>query len=125
MIKAYQLYTGTDGNSYFRTGNISEMIITKAESIRFQESPAGSVYDWHPAPAMQFVINLTGTLEFTTFKGETFILKPGEILLAQDTTGTGHKWRILGTDPWKRAYVIFSPNTELSFVPEQPPVADV
>ncbi|QJD98106.1 hypothetical protein HH214_20610 [Mucilaginibacter robiniae] len=118
MIKAYQLYTDTDGHSYFRTGNISQTVISKAESIRFQESPPGSVYDWHPAPTQQFVINLCGTLEFTTFKGETFILKPGEVLLAQDTTGSGHKWRLIDDSPWQRAYVVFSPDTELSFVPQ-------
>jgi quercetin dioxygenase-like cupin family protein len=123
MIKAYQLYTDADGHSYFKTGNVSEAVITQAESIRFQESPPGSVYDWHPAPTMQFVINLRGTLEFTTFKGETFILKPGEVLIAQDTTGSGHKWRLLGADPWQRAYVVFNETTNINFVPEQ--VADV
>ncbi|WP_345955317.1 hypothetical protein [Mucilaginibacter sp. PAMB04168] len=123
MIKAYQLFTGPDGHSYFKMGNVSEAVITKAESIRFQESPPGSVYDWHPAPMMQFVINLRGTLEFTTFNGETFTLKPGEILIAQDTTGSGHKWRLLGADPWQRAYVVFDDTTDINFVPEQ--VADV
>jgi quercetin dioxygenase-like cupin family protein len=123
MIKAYRLYTADDGHSYFKTGNVSEAVITQAESIRFQESPPGSVYDWHPAPTMQFVINLKGSLEFTTFKGETFVLNPGEILIAQDTTGSGHKWRLLGSDPWQRAYVVFNETTDINFVPAQ--VADV
>lgn len=123
MIKAYQLYTGNDGHSYFKTGSVSEAVITRAESIRFQESPPGSVYDWHPAPTMQFVINLKGTLEFTTFLGNSFTLKSGEILLAQDTTGTGHKWRLLGADPWQRAYVVFSEATNINFVQQE--VADV
>jgi quercetin dioxygenase-like cupin family protein len=123
MIKAYQLYTAADGHSYFKAGNVTEAVITRAESIRFQESPPGSVYDWHPAPTMQFVINLRGTLEFTTYKGETFTLKPGEVLIALDTTGSGHKWRLLGEDPWQRAYVVFDSTTDINFIPEQ--VADV
>lgn len=123
MIKAYQLYTAADGHSYFKAGNVAEAVITRAESIRFQESPPGSVYDWHPAPTMQFVINLRGTLEFTTYKGETFTLKPGEVLIALDTTGSGHKWRLLGDDPWQRAYVVFDSTTDINFIPEQ--VADV
>lgn len=123
MIKAYQLYTAADGHSYFKAGNVAEAVITRAESIRFQESPSGSVYDWHPAPTMQFVINLRGTLEFTTYKGETFTLKPGEVLIALDTTGSGHKWRLLGEDPWQRAYVVFDSTTDINFIPEQ--VADV
>jgi quercetin dioxygenase-like cupin family protein len=124
MIKAIQLYTGPDGHSYFKTGNVSETVITQAESIRFQESPPGSVYDWHPAPAVQFVINLRGTLEFTTYQGETFLLQPGEILIAMDTTGTGHKWQLLGTDPWQRAYVVFNQSTGINFVADEK-VADV
>jgi quercetin dioxygenase-like cupin family protein len=123
MIKAYQLYTAADGHSYFKAGNVAEAVITRAESIRFQESPPGSVYDWHPAPTMQFVINLRGTLEFTTYRGETFTLKPGEVLIALDTTGSGHKWRLLGEDPWQRAYVVFDSATDINFIPEQ--VADV
>ncbi|MFD1255695.1 hypothetical protein ACFQ3S_02720 [Mucilaginibacter terrae] len=123
MIKAYQLYTAADGHSYFKAGNVAEAVITRAESIRFQESPPGSVYDWHPAPTMQFVINLRGTLEFTTYKGDTFTLKPGEVLIALDTTGSGHKWRLLGDDPWQRAYVVFDDTTDINFIPEQ--VADV
>jgi quercetin dioxygenase-like cupin family protein len=123
MIKAYQLYTAADGHSYFKAGNVAEAVITRAESIRFQESPPGSVYDWHPAPTMQFVINLRGTLEFTTYKGDTFTLKPGEVLIALDTTGSGHKWRLLGDDPWQRAYVVFDATTDINFIPEQ--VADV
>jgi quercetin dioxygenase-like cupin family protein len=123
MIKAYQLYTAADGHSYFKAGNVAEAVITRAESIRFQESPPGSVYDWHPAPTMQFVINLRGTLEFTTYKGDTFTLKPGEILIALDTTGSGHKWRLLGDNPWQRAYVVFDDTTDINFIPEQ--LADV
>jgi hypothetical protein len=30
------------------------------------------------------VITLSGTLEFTTRDGETFVLRPGEVLLAAD-----------------------------------------
>ncbi len=116
MIKAYKLFTGPDGHSYFKVGNVSEAVITQTDSIRFQESAPGSVYDWHPAPTDQFVINLKGTLEFTTFKGETFILEPGQVLIAQDTTGTGHKWRLLGSDPWQRAYVVFSDITNVNFI---------
>jgi hypothetical protein len=32
----------------------------------------------------QYVITLSGTLEFTTRDGETFVLRPGEVLLAAD-----------------------------------------
>jgi hypothetical protein len=27
-------------------------------------------------------------------------------LLAEDVTGSGHPWKLIGNDPWRRAYVI-------------------
>ena len=48
-----------------------------------------------------------GTLEFTTRDGETFILHPGDVLLAADTTGSGHRWRLIDDQPWRRVYVGF------------------
>lgn len=54
---------------------------------------------------MQYVITLSGTLEFTTRDGETFVLCPGEVLLATDTTGTGHRWRLIDDQLWRRLYV--------------------
>jgi uncharacterized cupin superfamily protein len=54
---------------------------------------------------VQYVITLSGTLEFTTRDGETFVLRPGEVLLAADTTGTGHCSRLIDDQPWRRLYV--------------------
>jgi len=53
----------------------------------------------------------------TTKGGETFTIHPGEVLLAEDHTGSGHKWRLINDEPWKRAYVIFKPGAETHFVP--------
>jgi hypothetical protein len=50
-------------------------------------------------------ITLSGTLEFTTRDGESFVLRPGDVLLAADTTGTGHRWRLIDDQPWRRVYV--------------------
>lgn len=116
MIKAYQLFTGANGHSHFITGHIAENLITKAVSIHFKETPAGTNYDWHPAPKAQFVLTLTGTLEFTVFSGEKFMLKAGEVLIATDTTGIGHTWQMLGNEPWKRAYVVFEEGEAINFV---------
>lgn len=119
MIKAYKIYTGTDGHTHIITGTVTENLLSTAQTIRFKETPPHASYDWHPAPAIQYVITLSGTLEFETFLGETFVLKPGEILVAMDTTGSGHKWKIIDNDPWKRAYVAFDADTELLFVEDK------
>ena len=73
--------------------------------MSIEESPAGSSLDWHRAPTRQYVITLRGTLEFETRLGEKSTLAPGTILLAEDTTGGGHKWRLTDDQPWHRVYV--------------------
>jgi len=115
MITAYKLYTGPDGNSHYQKGKVVDGLVTEAESIKFQESPPHAYYDWHNAPAEQFVLTLSGTLEFTTQTGDSFIVKPGEVLIAMDTTGTAHKWRLIDDEPWRRAYVVFKSGTQINF----------
>ena len=117
MIKAYKIYTGSDGHSHVVEGTVLDNHLTHANSIRFRETPAFSTYDWHPAPTIQYVLSFLGTLEFTMHSGETFLLKPGEILIAMDTTGSGHKWRLVDDQPWKRAYVTFDESQEINFQP--------
>jgi quercetin dioxygenase-like cupin family protein len=63
----------------------------QATKAHFEETAAGSALAWHTAPCNQYVITLTGTLEFTKRDAETFVLKPRDVLLAEDTTGSGHR----------------------------------
>ena len=67
-----------------------------------------------------FVITLSGTLDFQTRTGEHFMLHPGDILLAEDTAGTGHSWKLVDENPWRRAYVILGPGVEAPFVANSP-----
>jgi fumarate hydratase class II len=43
-------------------------------------------------------------------------LAHGTLGTQQPDTGTGHKWRLLNDDPWRRAYVIFAPGSNTQFV---------
>ena len=63
-------------------GTIDESDRTGVVAIHFKESPPHSSLDWHAAPEAQYVITLSGTLEFTTRDGETFVLRPGDVLVA-------------------------------------------
>jgi hypothetical protein len=36
-------------------------------------------------------------------------------LLAEDTTGTGHSWRLVDDQPWRRAYVILVSSVAVPF----------
>ncbi|HEK19692.1 MULTISPECIES: hypothetical protein [unclassified Mucilaginibacter] len=116
MIRAYLLTTGEDGHSHVQTGHLTDAVAYDANSISFKETAPHSFLDWHTAPANQYVICLTGVLDFTTHTGETFTLKPGEVLVAMDTTGTGHIWKMRGNDPWRRVYVPFDAEKEFNFV---------
>lgn len=116
MIKAYHLYTGTDGHSHVTPGTIVDNeTIGEESSILFEESAPHASLNWHRAPTTQYVITLSGTLEFTTHGGETFTIRPGEILVAMDTTGSGHRWRLIDDQPWRRAYVAFKEGTKVLF----------
>ena len=118
MIRAYRLYTGADGNSHVTPGSVNAGELVDAQSIHFKETPPHSSFEWHNDPIPQYVITLSGVLEFTTVGGETFTLRPGDVLLAEDHTGSGHKWRLINDEPWKRAYVIFKEGAKTQFVPD-------
>ena len=115
-IRAFKLYTGTDHASHVLEGTIDEKDRTDVIAMHFKETPAHSSDDWHPSPEQQYVITLSGVLEFTTRDGETFVVKPGDVLLSEDNVGTGHKWRLTDDQPWRRAYVILKPRAKDSFV---------
>lgn len=118
MIRAYRLYTGPDGNSHVVAGTVDPEKLVEAESIHFKETAPHSTYDWHNDPIPQYVLTLAGVLEFTTVGGETFTIRPGDVLLAEDHTGSGHKWRLVNNEPWKRAYVVFKKGADTRFVPD-------
>ncbi len=125
MIRCVRLWTGKDNNSYFEDGVIDlnlkndrgDVLSSKfsAQTISLQETGSAGLFEWHSAPARQLVITLMGTLDFVTRNNEHFIINPGDILLAEDTTGTGHSWKLIGNDPWRRAYVILAPDAIVSF----------
>ncbi|MEE4945684.1 hypothetical protein V2K24_09300 [Pseudomonas alliivorans] len=118
-IKAFRLCTGPDSLSHVIQGTIDQSAVVDAGSLNFKETPAHATYDWHPAPQEQYVITLSGTLEFSTTGGENFVLHPGEVLLAQDTTGLGHRWKLIDDQPWRRAYILTKTNAAKAFIPKE------
>ena len=115
MITAYKLFAGPDGKSRVQRGRVLMNETAAVSAVRFQESPPGSSSDWHHDPAIQYVITLSGVLEFTTGTGEMFTVKPGDVLIVLDNTGSGHKWRLVTDEPWKRVYVIFKDISAVRF----------
>jgi len=118
MLHAFKLYTGADNASHVVEGSVALDQTTDVVSIHFKESPPHSALDWHDAPALQYVITLAGTLEFTTRDGEQFTLRPGDVLVAEDNIGSGHRWRLVDDQPWQRVYVVLKPGARDLFVPK-------
>lgn len=125
MIRCVRIWTGGDGNSLFEEGMIDfskgdrgDVLSDKvgALSISYRETKSGGAFAPHDAPTRQFVITLSGTLEFKTATGATFTINPGDILLAEDMAGTGHSWRLTDDHPWRRAYVIIGADVVVPFV---------
>ena len=129
MIRCIRLWTGDDQNSYFEEGVIELNPGTRgdwlsgrvdATTISFQETASGEAFAWHTAPVRQLVITLSGTLDFQTREGEHFLLHPGNILLAEDTVGSGHSWKLTDDSSWRRAYVVLRPGAEVPFRARKP-----
>ena len=116
MIKTYRIYTGEDGHSHIQVGTLLNGFLVKVKNTHFEETLPQDTLDWHTAPIRQYVITLAGVLRFTTRTGETCIICPGDILLAEDCTGTGHVWELTG-DSWKRVYVILEEKEDALFIP--------
>jgi quercetin dioxygenase-like cupin family protein len=99
MSRSVRLWTGPDDASY----------------VTVEETASSGALAWHTAPVRQHVVTLAGTLVFSSRTGEHFTLHPGDMLLAEDTAGSGHQWRLEGSDPWRRVYVVLS-DADVPFV---------
>jgi len=113
-MKVTRLYTGPDGESHFEEIGISfgENIdhvriseVTEVTGVYFRETDKNYDFGWHNAPRRQFVVTLEGELEIEIGNGSTRRFGPGDILLAEDTSGRGHIARTVGNKP-RRTMII-------------------
>jgi len=102
-----RMYTGHDGHSYFEdlqlpfdlTQEAQRTDIQMSAGMQYVYQPPGFVIDMHPAPRRQFVITLQGEAEIEMGNGAKRRFQPGDIVLAEDTTGEGHITRVIGDVP--------------------------
>lgn len=104
-ITIYHLYTGANDHSYMETIRLPYLQRMDVSEMYLKMTPPGKVFELHNAPQRNYVLTLRGCLEFTTSLGKSFMIRPGDILLAEDVTGHGHSWKMMGHEPWVRAYV--------------------
>ncbi len=109
-MKITQFSTTADGGSHFeeieiplddeRQGADGYILMSSekfsAQDITFVCLPEGLEQDWHPAPTRQLVQLITGSLEVTTTDNEVRRWGAGDVVIAADVTGRGHKTRVVG-----------------------------
>ena len=118
-----RLYSGTDGQSHFEeleipmsvipdVGAMSGRIPASSVFFRDTENSGPEVWDYHVAPRRQFVIHLAGAAEIEVGDGTRRRFGPGEILLADDTTGQGHISREI-EGPRQQIFVPLDPSADI------------
>ena len=65
----------------------------------FRAAEVGRFSDWHVAPRRQYVITLSGEGEIGLRDGTKYRLGPGDVNLAEDTTGDGHTTAVVSDIP--------------------------
>jgi hypothetical protein len=113
-MKFTRIYTDETGESHFEEvdltlrkkgeiGALSDKIPVKG--LIFRETPADYDYDFHHAPARQFIVLLDGIIEIEVSTGEQRIFKQGDILLVEDTSGKGHRTKSLNKKVRKSLFI--------------------
>ncbi len=100
MFTITRIYSDANGDSHFEdiqipltdAGDIGFLSETsEASGIIFREVIPTYDYNFHNAPQRQYIVLLDGGIEIETSLGEKRVFKTGEVLLAEDTTGKGHR----------------------------------
>lgn len=124
-MRCVRLYTDSNGQVQVQEGTLQYDAAERgdyttpemnAEKVFFKHTPPGAASDWHPDPSRQFVITLKGHLAFETEMGQQFEIKAGDVLFTEESTGKGHRWRMLGQEPWVRVYVTLPASVVVPFI---------
>ena len=127
MIRCVRLWTGDDQNSHFAEGFIDlasgprgDLLSGKLPitAVSIQETNADPKLGWHTDAARQLVITLSGSLEFATRNG-VFRLNAGDVLFTEEKGGSGHDWKLLGGQPWRRLYAVLDAAAVVPFRPTE------
>jgi hypothetical protein len=73
--------------------NLSTFML--ASQAAFFGAPAGWRGDWHPSPARNLFVILSGEWEVEVSDGTVRRFGPNHVLLLEDTTGKGHASRVV------------------------------
>lgn len=115
FLKAIRLINIKNDECSFEVGKIP-VLKNINTSYFFAKNDISLQHSIHPAPRKQYVITLKGKLKFSVTNGENFIVKPGIILIADDTKGPGHTWEIIDGNEWERIYIPINDDCDDYFI---------
>ena len=106
-MKFYRLFTGPDEQSHFEpldAGAQSEFFnaTRPATGLLLRNDFAPHIINFHRAPRRRWVITLSGHVDIGLGDGTVTSFYPGDVFLAEDTSGQGHT---ATPHEWVRAYV--------------------
>lgn len=106
-VKIHRFFTGPDGLTHaeeievkFDMGDGGQGLykfLSNSGAV-LRRAPPGRVNDYHTASRRQYIITLSGRAELVLSGGQTLKVGPGDIELAEDTTGKGHITRTVGNE---------------------------
>jgi hypothetical protein len=113
-MKITRLYTGTDDRSHFEEIEVPFesredfglfTIPEPAKAFFFREIPPDWKYEWHNVVCREYVVMISGEAEIEVGSGDVRLFRPGDVLLAEDMTGQGHRTRVIGRKVWRQFFV--------------------
>jgi quercetin dioxygenase-like cupin family protein len=114
-VLATRLYTGPDGQSHIDQSAIVLQNAPLADSTPLKMSDAyvvraapGMFESWHNADKKRYIVVISGEAEVTTTSGEKARIDTGQIYIAEDLTGKGHTFRVVGNEDWVALFVNFA-----------------
>lgn len=128
-MRFVHLYTGDDGRSHVRdlelatvadAGGVCFELRDHVQGLSVRDLPPGWTNDLHVAPRRQLVLQLQGVGEIVCGDGSRRTFGPGDLLLADDTTGEGHRSRTL-EDPRRQLLIFLDPDLDLDAITEPAP----
>lgn len=96
--KFVRLLTGGDGRSHLEPADWKELERAPSQEdqwiavrgVQLRRWAGETDLDFHPAPRRQLIVTLSGEAEVETGDGTKMRFLPGDVMLAEDTSGQGH-----------------------------------
>jgi hypothetical protein len=114
-VMATRLYTGPDGQSHIdqvpiplHDGPPEESAAQKTSDAYLVRAAPGMFESWHNADKKRYIVVIRGEAEVVTTGGEKARIVPGQIYMAEDLTGKGHTFRVVGNQEWVALFVNFA-----------------